>query len=340
MTRDMTVWVHVGMPKCGSTTVQRHFSANAVAFRGQGLCYPETGRSKGGYRSHEPMARMEQALLPDLVRALREEAQGCSQILLSCEDFANALPIGNGPGLVDALNRQFGPDRVRIVAYFRNAHDFVESCYAQFILGGLFRINTGKFFQGAATDLSAFLEAFEGQKGFPLYSLLGHADLIARHFPQNRITLKSIERSDIGVDGLIGDLCAMLGVEPLAEAQAQNLRASSLFLAAAHYARRQVSDQAFRRAKPHLKRLLARPHWEARAEGFDQAGLHVDAPTHARIAARVAAEREALAGRFATAIDGICADRWVPRRAQDRLTAKEEAAIRRLLERLEAEALP
>lgn len=328
----VTVWVHVGMPKCGSTTIQRHFSAHAEAFRAQGLCYPETGRSKGGYRSHEPIARANPSQLAALVQAIRHEALGCDRILISCEDFANALPAGNGAALVAELNRVFGAENVRLLAYFRNVHAFVESCYAQFIMGGLFRINAGHFFKGEATDLAAFVAAFEALKGFPLYSLIGHADLIARHFPGNRITLKSIEAADTGADGLIGDISRTLGVEPVAEVKAQNTRASSLLLAAAHHARRQSSIDEFRRVRPHLQRLVNGPKWAGRG-GFDQASLHVDAALHARIVACIAAEREALAGRFASGIEGMCEDRWVLRDGQDSLTPAEQADIRRLIDR-------
>ena len=331
------VWVHVGLPKCGSTTVQRYFAAHADQFRAQGLCYPETGRSTGGYRSHEPIARTSQADLPALVAAIAAEAAGCDRIFLSCEDFANALPLGNGAALVAELNRVFGADQVRVLAYFRNVHDFVASCYAQFVMGGLFKINAGRFFQGApddpaATDLAAFVAAFEALKGFPLYSLRGHAEQIARHFPDNAVVLKSIERMDIGEGGLIGDICRTLGVEVLEMAPAQNRRVSNLLLAAALSARRQVSTEAFRRLRPHLQRLVNGPKWAARA-GFDRADLHVDAALHARIAATIAAERATLAARFATGTDGLAEDRWHPSTGQDVLTRAEEAQIRRLIAR-------
>ena len=328
----MTVWVHVGLPKCGSTTVQRYFSAHAEEFRAQGLCYPETGRSKGGYQSHEPIARAPQEALPAMVEGIAKEAEGCDRILISCEDFANALPAGNGTALLAELNRVFGAGQVRVLAYFRNVHDFVESCYAQFIMGGLFRINAGQFFQGAATDLGAFVAAFEALKGFPLYSLRGHADLIARHFPANAITLKSIERADIGEAGLIGDICRMLEVAPLEAPPAQNKRVSNVLLAVAHAARRQVSNEDFRRLRPHLAKMVSGPRWAARA-GFDRADLHVDAALHARVAATVAAERADLAARFATGIDGLAEDRWVARTGQETLTKAEEAQLRRLIAR-------
>ena len=328
----MQVWVHVGLPKCGSTTIQRYFSEHAGAFRTQGLCYPETGQSKGGYRSHEPLARAPKDALPALVQAIADEAKGCDRILISCEDFANALPVGNGEALIAALNRLFGPDQVHVLAYFRNAHDFVESCYAQFIMGGLFRINAGHFFEGKATDLCAFVAAFEALKGYPLYSLAGHADLITRHFPDNRAVLKSIERADIGQDGLIGDICHTLDVTPLESAPTRNQRVSNLLLAVAHSARRQVSNEEFKRLRPHLARMVRGPKWAARAE-FDRADLHVDAALHDRIATTISDEKAALVARFATRIDGLTEDRWHPRTAQDALSRDEEAQIRRLIQR-------
>jgi hypothetical protein len=328
----VTVWVHVGLPKCGSTTVQRYFSAHAEAFRAQGLCYPETGRSKGGYRSHEPIARAPQEALPALVEAIAREAKGCDRILISCEDFANALPLGNGAALLAELNRVFGAGQVRVLAYFRNVDDFVESCYAQFIMGGLFKINAGHFFHGAATDLAAFVAAFEALKGFPLYSLRGHADQIARQFSDNAVVLKSIERADIGEGGLIADICRTLEVAALEAAPAQNTRVSNLLLAVAHAARRQVSPDEFRRLRPYLAKMANGPKWAARA-GFDRADLHVDAALHTRVAATMAVERADLAARFSTGIAGLSEDRWVARTGQDALTEAEVAQIRRLIAR-------
>ena len=49
------VYVHVGMPKCASSSVQAHFHKHYGHYHRQGLLYPRTACQKADYRSHRPL---------------------------------------------------------------------------------------------------------------------------------------------------------------------------------------------------------------------------------------------------------------------------------------------
>lgn len=326
------VWVHVGMPKCGSTSVQRYFSQNHPFFLAQGLCYPAAGRSLGGYRSHEPIFRAKPAEIPDIVEAIRSEARHSSTILISSEAFTSGLPKGNARLLIDELNRVFGAEHVGLLAYFRNVYQFVESSYAQFIIGGLFWIRKDTFFHGASPDMEGFVAAFEAQKGFPIYSLAGYPGLIRNLFPDNKVIVKSIERQDLDGNGLIEDLCATLGVRPAAEAKVHNMRASNMMIALAHYAQCVGSQKEYDLIKTDLRRL-ANSGRDGASRPFRSSSFSIGPNLYSRIRERIDVERNAVLQLFASGVAGLCDDRWCPPSGRDELTSEEKGRIRDLLSR-------
>jgi len=326
MSTKKTVWVHVGLAKCGSTTIQCHFAANDAAYAAQGLCYPETGREPAGYRSHRPLVGATQNIGP-LLDDLQAEAAGCDHILVSNEELSAPLPRGNGPAFVNALNDRFGSENVRILAYFRNAYDFVESAYAQFVKAGLFHISPDQFFGSASPDLDRFLDMFAAKKGFPLYSLMGHAAQIIAAFPRNHVQFRSLERMDMDGRDLVGDLCALVSVRPVAEPVRQNRRDPELLTVVQHHAQTIAARDAFLRARPQLARFVRDRSQADRAATFRSSALRIGPDLHARIKPMIEAETANLARFFSTGVDGLVQDRWTPDGGSDTLTAAEKAAI-------------
>lgn len=327
------IWVHIGLPKCGSTSVQRHFAKHDSHYLDQGLCYPVAWRSERGYRSHRPIAQAGAGKIPQIVEAIRHEARDSSDVLISSEVLSARLPQGRLPLFVRSLNQAFGAERVRLLVYFRNVYQFVESGYAQFISRGLFKINKDRFFQAASPDMDSFVAAFQAQKGFPIYSPLGYARLIDGCFPDNRVIMKSIEREDLDGRDLVEDICETLGVRLQSEAQAQNKRVPNLVIAAAHYAQCFGSQKAYNQIKEELRKLPNRPGWDARAQAFQSAAFSISPDLHDRIRAQVDSEKAALPEFFTSGIAGLCEDRWSPPRGDSELSEEEKAEIRDLMAR-------
>jgi len=326
------VWVHIGLPKCGSTSIQRYFAEHYDHYMRYGLCYPKAHRSLGGHHSHLPIARANSSDLPKIVQDISSEAREASNILISCEDFSNSLPEGQAKNLVKQLNRAFGAESVFVISYFRNVYQFVESSFAQFILGGLFRINRGEFFStGAPPSIGKFLDVFARSKDFPLYSLSEYAKLIRGSFPENRVILKSIESNDLQNSGLVEDLCQMIGVDPLQRIGVQNKRISNQKLAMFLYAQSIVSQSEFNLAQHQLRKLDVPTQIAKNPLPFRNKDICLDVELHNLVKECISTEISALRELFASGVEGLCEDRWTPLVSRSELNDYDRRYVRELL---------
>lgn len=296
---------HIGLPKCGSTTIQAHFADYDTAYRAQGLVYPVKARSPDGYRSHVPLLHMPPADLRSRIRAIAEEAQGARVILLSCEAFADYLPRGNSAEVGAALAEEFGADNVTILAYFRNPAPFMASAYAQFVVGGLLDVPKGPFFSEGPSGLAAFVHAASERKGFAPYDYLGWVQAIQAAFPGLDLNLRSMEAADIG-DNLIDDLGRVLKVRRLGQGtQILNTRHTASSILALQHAQTVLPQSVFQRQRPKMRhfRLSTAPDWtEADARHRD---LVPNADLTSRIAATMQDSRPVLARMFSTKVRGL-----------------------------------
>lgn len=136
-----SLFIHIGVPKSGSTSIQRVFSTHRDELQGRGLLYPAAGLR--GYGHHDfpfllnggypEWAKPQDATLADLSEALRTECDAFDgDILISSENFylfpqpealarwAEAYGISNG--------RQ-----VKIVVYLRRQDELLLSWYNQLV---------------------------------------------------------------------------------------------------------------------------------------------------------------------------------------------------------------
>ncbi|WP_291730906.1 glycosyltransferase family 2 protein [Leisingera sp. F5] len=299
-------WLHIGLPKCGSTTIQRHMAAAGTVHQAHGVCYPQAWRSTDGYRNHLPLAKLPPKMLPQALARITAEAldQDCSRIVLSCEHWANAFPGSNLLPLYKALQAQMPGWQVRIVAYFRNPYDFAESCYAQYIRAGLFQINRHRFYADGAPSIEKFLSCFEDSRGFPLYSNLRYARMLMAHFPPEVLMLRSIEPLDLAQPDMLGDFCSLLGLSAPEAAGRRNRRVSNRKLAELEYVQTLTDQDSYARLRPQLLDTdFCRAPETSNRRGTS---LHISADTAAAITRHIESERAELQQIFSTGTEGLC----------------------------------
>ena len=136
-----TTYVHIGVPKTGSTAIQRFLSDRQGELRNHGLLYPES--SLRGFGHHDlaflldggypGWAKPQERSLEDLVVDLRSEVSQCTgDVLLSSEDFYLFPQPERLKGMLDAAgllkNR-----RPQIIVYVRRQDDVMISWYNQLV---------------------------------------------------------------------------------------------------------------------------------------------------------------------------------------------------------------
>ncbi len=296
--------LHIGLPKCGSSSIQAHMADHAAAHRARGVCYPETGRDKAGYRNHLPLARMAPQDLDAAVDAIRDEAEGCHTLVLSCEHWTNAFPHCNLAALCDALAERMPEWDLRITAWFRNPVDFVESCYAQYVLAGLFQISRHTFYSGAKPSIEKFLTEFEARRGFPLYSNLSFAQMLQEGLAGRTLTFRSIEAADLKPGGMLADFCALARLPAPKDAPRANARVSNRKLAELEYVQTLVDQNTYGALR---ERLLAAAFPRLpEADNRRVTSLHIGPDLAGIITDRTRSESAAIARLFDTRTTALC----------------------------------
>ncbi len=209
----LKVYLHVGMPKCASSSIQSFFYRSRQKNLESGLCYPSTGRTRSGFFNHGNLARISKEEIPIYVRAIKEEALNlqCDKVFISCEEFVQCSQFTKK--LIDEMNCLVGRDNFQVLFLFRNHFPFVESVYAQFLKGGIFRVNHTQLFKKSAGDLQHFCEYFEERNGFKFYDF----GYMIRNFEafgleHDQIKVFSIEKEDLRTGNVINEICQYVGL--------------------------------------------------------------------------------------------------------------------------------
>lgn len=255
-----TVYLHVGMPKCASSSLQAFFHHNDSQHRALGLCYPRTCRQPTGYFSHRPLHDLPPEGVPNAVREIAAEARaaGCEKILLSSEEFSNSRWDREITShIIEALNAEFGLKNVRLVFLFRNHFSFVESVFAQFLKGGMFRVPAHGFFKRGNTDILAYTRSFRNRNGFHFFSYNSMVNRFRVHAPKNGFEVYSIEPPDLGGRDIIEVLCAKLGVPYENPRSPSNTRFSQKALLGLRYSRAKYGFHETRTERNKINKLLA-----------------------------------------------------------------------------------
>ncbi|MCB1358278.1 MAG: hypothetical protein KDK53_17915 [Maritimibacter sp.] len=287
-----TVYLHVGMPKCASSTVQGYFNKNDNRNRKAGFVYPVAGRSTGGYFNHEPIVHMDKDEIAQLVATVKEEAAGAETVFISAEAFVNAYwdqPVT--ATLIEQLNATFGASNVRLLFLFRNHFSFIESAFAQFLKGGLYRVNHGKFYRKTDRGIESYCKSFQEANGFDFFDYARVIEEFRKHCePENRIEVMSIERADLETGDILDELCKKFDLVPPTGKKVKNARFPVKALLGLAYA---IEQHSFRSVRPMRKGVASR--FADSVDGYSSI-LHI----HGDLAQRVAERQRADAAYFKT----------------------------------------
>jgi hypothetical protein len=187
--------VHVGLPKTGTSAIQRYMYLRREAYAQQGIYWAETYPT--GFSGLDDLAhhvyshkwggwldRSQFRVTPDEAwRALQEfmRAKGGRHII-SSERFADLLPEPSGEDVINFIKEIAGPARVRLIGYVRRQDDLIESHIRELIKGAAgSKFNIKEYLQ----DLPSFLFFDEGFS--KAADLLGKENVIVRVYERGRL---------------------------------------------------------------------------------------------------------------------------------------------------------
>ncbi len=330
--RSPDLWLHIGLPKCGSTSIQHYLAATDTKNRKYGVVYPASYRETEGYLSHLPLALATRSgNLEDAISDILTEAAGSRSTVLSCEELSDALPGGGAGALVEALNEAFDPQNVHIVCYFRNMYEFIESSFAQFLTGGLFYIDKAEFFSTGCSSIGDFMKAFEAEKGFPIYSPIEFVRCVQNAFPNNRVLFRSVERVDLEGRSLTEDFCQLLDLPHFSKSShSANRRQSNRRIAAYLYAQTNSEPKDFFQISQMMHDFNFEPN-NAEQRHFRNSSINLNEQQAEKIRHEIEAESKTLASVFSTNVQGLLEFRWRPTDNETQLTDGEKEEVRRFL---------
>ena len=132
-----TLIVHIGLPKTGSTSIQRMLCVLAGSLRRRGIHVPRAGQNAPGeHRNlvHEYLGsreyRARAGRWAELSRELHESARA-RRFVISAESFSRQRPKDEAIPRIAGLAREADLD-VRIVAYDRIVRDVGTACWIRY----------------------------------------------------------------------------------------------------------------------------------------------------------------------------------------------------------------
>ncbi|MCR8550908.1 hypothetical protein M4578_24035 [Salipiger sp. P9] len=291
-----TLFIHTGLHKTGTTSLQKAFFDNRRVLARQGLLYPDTGLSPnpGNWGHHElALALRQQESGEALWQALRAEADasGLDRVLVSSETLSH-LPYPRLPNAAPyrLIARIFAGYEIRVVTYLRPQADMIAALYRHNVKA-----------TGERRDLFDCMAQMAPRLEYQHY-----LNTIALGLGDAAITLRRYLPDQLVAGDVIADMAALTGIDlgdgfrPLEAPRNPGLSAEGL--AAMLAANRRLADapEALRRER--LRIVKAHP-----ARAFERHDLLSDETRHA-IWALYRRKNAQIAQRFL----GIAGDLFPP----------------------------
>lgn len=305
--------IHIGRPKCGSTSIQHYLASLDDRHRAMGVCYPLAHRTPSGYRNHRPLVGLQGRDLDEAIDRISREASANPDtrvIVVSAEGWSLSRNLESARRFGEGFCKRNPGCVAQALVYFRNPYAYIESCYAQMIKLGLLQVNATSFFSDTQGTIEDFVAAANISQGYPLTSIAEAVEVIRAGLGEIPVSFRSLESEDLGEAGLLADLCAVIGVptvDSLSDSR-RNTRLTPREITILRRARCVLTHDEFMELwKPILRR-------SARLATEDSAlrvrGIHLGEDLAAMIRETVAREGYWLGDLFDTGVRGLCKDQW------------------------------
>ena len=129
------IYLHIGLHKTGTTTLQNFLSRNKKVLLNYGYLYPESGMTYFGHHNlpwqvrPDPRFSNKHGTWQDLHAEI--ESKSVNNIILSSEDF-ESLP----PDSIEKVRQELQPYETQLIVYLRRQDSLIQSMYTQLIKGG------------------------------------------------------------------------------------------------------------------------------------------------------------------------------------------------------------
>lgn len=185
-----TIYLHIGLNKTGTSSLQDFFSMNVEALsRQEGICYPRAGRDT---TAHHPLSKLLKSgggrAAPAVAELLSEIGEH-DKAVVSSEDFHTHSPRG-----IEHLAELLAGHRVKVVLYVREHVAYLSSWYQQNV---------------QATHLSCAFDSFCYLTRKPLFKI---ADGWAQSFGRDNVIVRLYDRSALVNGDIVQDFAEVVGI--------------------------------------------------------------------------------------------------------------------------------
>jgi len=201
----MTVYLHIGSHKTGTTSIQVFLSENRKAFMEAGLAYLTYGpKAPAANMLINKIASQDPNMVKKVWRVLAKQRENAEHCLISAENLFATSPNMLKTALHAELVRP-GED-VKIICYLRRQDEYLESLFLQRLRNGRTRQSLEKFIQSR-------ISLGRGRYTKTL-------DLWKTAFPEAEILVRVYQRNKLIGQDAIEDFLHLIGMEKLKALQA------------------------------------------------------------------------------------------------------------------------
>lgn len=226
---ESTVFVHIGLPKTGTTAIQSYLYENRHALAETGLYYPETHLENfriDEQSAHHLLAHKWNGWLDkkkftttpdeawDMLAA--EIAARPGRYIISSERFADLLPLGSGKDLMKFIRDKLAPAQIKIIGYVRRQDKLAESFLKQIVKVEIFK-GTKQSYLATPPAFLDFMATFSNAA-----EVIGWENIIVRLYER-----KYLKNGD-AVSDFLEALSIDRAVEPAKDAFSTNASISTL----------------------------------------------------------------------------------------------------------------
>lgn len=198
-----TLFLHVGLHKTGTTSLQKAFFDNRAALERQGVLYPSTGLSPkpvnwGHHELAYALRQRPQGL--EMWQALREEADaaGLPKVLVSSEELSLLpFPTLPGPAAFKLISEVFEGYDVRLICYLRPQAEMIASLYNHHVKS-----------VGEHRDILEFIAQVA-----PRLDYQNYLNVAAHGLGPETVEVRRYQKSHMKNGDIISDMAERLGID-------------------------------------------------------------------------------------------------------------------------------